>query len=388
MHFPKYPSNVAQTISKQVKFHVEEVVGESALIHNDEWFETDSNIGIFDRAELRIGELLGSGGFSDVYEVLDFSLSDEGNRILSSSQVETRKKYQKTPLGDNSKSKYVIKHLKAELMEEFSLFCIAACDLVLEAQYLSRLNHENILKIHGWSYDGADSFSNGKHDDYFLILERLHETLDNRIETWKRSELTSSLTSKEGTSSKGKDCDIILERTNVAFGIASALEYLHKKNIVFRDLKPDNVGFDERGTAKLFDFGMARELPRKIVGMNEVYEMSGKIGTARYMAPEVLLGQRYNQKVDSYSWSMLYWTCLVLELPYGKMTRSDHAVLVCQQGQRPNLPDHIGSDSIYNLLENSWAQNVRIRFSMREVCDCLIDIKRGLELNKLKDQPS
>eukprot|EP00547_Thalassionema_nitzschioides_P004655 CAMPEP_0194215092 /NCGR_PEP_ID=MMETSP0156-20130528/16616_1 /TAXON_ID=33649 /ORGANISM="Thalassionema nitzschioides, Strain L26-B" /LENGTH=307 /DNA_ID=CAMNT_0038943515 /DNA_START=81 /DNA_END=1001 /DNA_ORIENTATION=+ len=307
MHFPKYPPNVAQTISKQVKFHVEGVVEDSALIDNDEWFEIDRKFGIFDRSELRIGELLGSGGFSDVYEVLDFELSDGGNRILSSSQVATRKQYQITPLGNNGKSKYAIKHLKAELMEDFSLFCIAACDLVLEAQYLSRLNHDNVLKIHGWSYGGTDSFSNGKHDDYFLILERLHETLDSRIETWKKSELRSSRTSKEVTSLQGMECFIIRERTNVAFGIASALEYLHKKNIVFRDLKPDNVGFDERGTVKIFDFGMARELPRKLVNMNEVYEMSGKIGTARYMAPEVLLGQRYNQKVDSYSWSMLYW---------------------------------------------------------------------------------
>lgn len=124
---------------------------------------------------------------------------------------------------------------------------------------------------------------------------------------------------------------------------------------------------------------MARELPRKIVNVNEVYEMSGKIGTIRYMAPEVLLGQRYNQKVDSYSWSMLFWTCLALELPYGNMTRSDYAVLVCQQGQRPSVSDYRWSDNICDLLENAWAQSVRYRYGMSKVCDCLRNIQKEME---------
>lgn len=373
MDFQKYPSMMARTVVQQVNFHVEGMVGDSVLIDN-KWLETDEKFGIFDRDELKLGKLLGSGGFSHVYEVLSFDFSDVGNSMFSSSQVEARKLYKNKPLGNSGKSKYVVKHLKAELMEEFSLFCISACDLVLEAQYLSRLDHENILKIHGWSYGGTRSFSNGKHDDYFLVLERLHETLESRIKDWKTNGLSTS--AKPST----YDCREILGRTNVALGIASALQYLHGKNIVFRDLKPDNIGFDENGTVKIFDFGLARELPAKFVSINDVFEMSGRIGTVRYMAPEVLLGQRYNQKADTYSWSMLYWICLTLDLPYGEMTRSDHSTLVCQQGQRPNLCDRIWPDSISDLLENAWAQNVRYRLSMTEVCSCLKNVESDLRL--------
>ena len=56
--------------------------------------------------------------------------------------------------------------------------------------------------------------------------------------------------------------------------------------ILFRDLKPDNVGFDIRGDAKIFDFGLAKELhPQDKVGADQ-FRLSGVTGSRRYMAPE------------------------------------------------------------------------------------------------------
>ena len=45
-----------------------------------------------------------------------------------------------------------------------------------------------------------------------------------------------------------------------ALGIARGMAYLHSRGIALRDLKPDNIGFDESDTVKLFDFGMARKV--------------------------------------------------------------------------------------------------------------------------------
>jgi hypothetical protein len=71
----------------------------------------------------------------------------------------------------------------------------------------------------------------------------------------------------------------------------------------------------------------------------------------RYMAPEVALSRKYNQKVDTYSWSMLYWGCITLEKPYANMTRPVHKTNVCIRGERPDLADWL-PEGVKNLLQN------------------------------------
>ena len=71
----------------------------------------------------------------------------------------------------------------------------------------------------------------------------------------------------------------------VALGVANAMSHLHSQplQIAFRDLKPQNIGFDSRGVVKLFDLGMARPIQEtKAVGV---------AGTYRYLSPEALLGK-------------------------------------------------------------------------------------------------
>lgn len=114
----------------------------------------------------------------------------------------------------------------------------------------------------------------------FLILDRLHDTLDQRLVQWKKRDSQWNLFDFQKT----KEKTFLAERLTVAFDVAGALEYLHDRSIMYRDLKPDNVGFDVRGDAKLFDFGLATEFDSsKPLGS---YRLTGNTGTMRYMAPE------------------------------------------------------------------------------------------------------
>ena len=88
--------------------------------------------------------------------------------------------------------------------------------------------------------------------------------------------------------SKVKPIQQLRRRLEIAVGLAHALKYLHEKNIVYRDLKPDNVGFDGDGVVKLFDFGLACKLPFT-GGEDSTYALTSNAGSPWYMAPEVWL---------------------------------------------------------------------------------------------------
>ena len=64
-------------------------------------------------------------------------------------------------------------------------------DLALEAEFLASLNHPHIIKLRGMAFDGTSGFENGP-TGYFLIIDRLFETLDDRIKSWAKKSSPSS----------------------------------------------------------------------------------------------------------------------------------------------------------------------------------------------------
>ncbi len=112
----------------------------------------------------------------------------------------------------------------------------------------------------------------------------------------------------------------------VALQIAAGLKYLHSHNIIFRDLKPANIGFDVRGDVKIFDFGLARIMPDDGCPYTDRFFMSGA-GSPRYMSPECLtLGESYNMKADIYSFAIILWEMLSASRPYDFVKSRDQLV--------------------------------------------------------------
>merc|ERR1712113_706079 len=82
-------------------------------------------------------------------------------------------------------------------------------------------------------------------------------------------------------------------------GILRALQHVHGKRIIFRDLKPENVLIGEDGEAKLADFGLASAMSE-----DESQLMTSMAGTPCYIAPEVLARKGYSETADVYSFGV------------------------------------------------------------------------------------
>ena len=168
------------------------------------------------------------------------------------------------------------------------------------------------------------------------------------------------------------------QKLDFAEQLTSALEYLHERHIMYRDLKPQNVGI--RGnTIQLFDFGLVRELPRDNnddgeesssknsgkVDKDKLFEMSGA-GTRRYCAPEVILGEAYNLQVDVYSMTILLYEMMTHIKPFEVMGPESHRLLVAEYGERPALSNDWPKD-LQTLFRQGWAANPSDRPTMKEL---------------------
>ncbi|KAL8099373.1 phosphoenolpyruvate carboxylase kinase 2-like isoform X2 [Apium graveolens] len=110
--------------------------------------------------------------------------------------------------------------------------------------------------------------------------------------------------------------------------LMTAIAYCHRLGIAHRDIKPENVLFDSRDRLKLADFGSAEWFK---FGGNEM--MSGIVGTPYYVAPEILSGEEYDEKVDVWSCGVILYIMLSGVPPF----YGDSAVETFEKVVRGNL---------------------------------------------------
>ena len=115
--------------------------------------------------------------------------------------------------------------------------------------------------------------------------------------------------------------------------IASALDFIHTKNWVHRDLKPDNILFDEAGNPYLADFGIAKALEGAPMGVKTT--KGAFIGTPQYMAPEMHLGKSIGPRADQFGLAVLVYEALAGKIPFAGATPTAIFVEVMQGKAKP-----------------------------------------------------
>ena len=141
--------------------------------------------------------------------------------------------------------------------------------------------------------------------------------------------------------------------TIIATGIASAMEYLHSKNIIHKDLKTLNVLLDSRNQPKICDFGISMKK-----GGNT--NLNKSFGTASIMPPEQHKKLEYNESVDVYAFGIMLWEMLTREIPFDGIDQAQIIYAVAMKGKRPLIPNN--TPKLLDLLiRKCWNQNPQDR---------------------------
>src|SRR5438034_9301239 len=149
------------------------------------------------------------------------------------------------------------------------------------------------------------------------------------------------------------------EAVAYAIEIARALGAAHERQIVHRDVKPQNVLIDEEGTAKVTDFGIARTMTE------EGLTADGRVlGTTDYVSPEQALGYEVGTRSDIYSLGIVLFEMLTGDVPFS----GENQVAVAMKHVRDELPDvqlrrPEVSSALAAVLDHATAKDLEHRYS-------------------------
>eukprot|EP01023_Acetabularia_acetabulum_P004828 TRINITY_DN12037_c0_g2_i2.p1 TRINITY_DN12037_c0_g2~~TRINITY_DN12037_c0_g2_i2.p1 ORF type:complete len:266 (+),score=48.03 TRINITY_DN12037_c0_g2_i2:165-962(+) len=153
-----------------------------------------------------------------------------------------------------------------------------------ELSILSEIRHPNVVPVLGAS---------AMPPNFFTVMPRYDTKLEDKV--YSKSWLG--------------DWDDILK---ISYQLACALESVHLRGYLHRDVKPSNVMLDKKGNAVLIDFGLAAEVERvqnefesrKLFNPSGGFHKQLMVGTMQYMAPELLLKQPHSFASDVYAWAI------------------------------------------------------------------------------------
>ncbi|KAG6967211.1 hypothetical protein JG688_00006416 [Phytophthora aleatoria] len=163
-------------------------------------------------------------------------------------------------------------------------------DFLAEAKLTASMEHPRIAACIGIAWDSLS--------DLCVVLEFMEGgDLRTLLDSYKKS-----------NHPEGFD----REKVTIALHVAHALTYLHslESPVIHRDLKSRNILLNEMHEAKLTDFGVSRERLDRT--------MTAGVGTSLWMAPEVMIGEKYDDKADIFSFGVVLSELDTHTLPYAQ----------------------------------------------------------------------
>src|SRR6478752_822261 len=262
----------------------------------------------------RLEAKLGSGGMSTVYLALDSTLDRQvAVKVMHREMSE-----------------------QADQLERFRQ----------EARAVAKISHPNVVAV-------IDAGEDGGHP--YIVFEYVEgETLKQRIAR------VGALDTQEALA--------------YAIEIARGLTVAHARNMVHRDIKPQNVLIDAEGRAKLTDFGISRQLEQD--GMTATGRV---LGTTDYVAPEQAMGHRADPRSDIYSLGVVLYEMLVGQVPFA----ADSQVGVAMKHVNEELPDVQRrrpdvSAAVALVVERSTTKDPAQRY--QQVGEMIDDLSTALEV--------
>ena len=152
---------------------------------------------------------------------------------------------------------------------------------------------------------------------------------------------------------------------SMALDVARAMEYLHSKGTVHRDLKSENLVLTEDLHLKLIDFG---------TGCLETDCDGDAAGTCRWMAPEMVAHKPCSKKVDVYSFGILLWELVTGLLPFQDLTPAQVAYAVVNKDLRPTVPCDCPL-ALRRLMKQCWIANPEERPVFSQIVETLEGLK-------------
>lgn len=240
-----------------------------------------------------------------------------------------------------------IKILRSELCTD----AVSVLRFEREAQAATALSHPNIVEI----YDVGEY--KGHH---YIVMEYVEgKTLKKVIQ-------------QRGALLKEETVDIMKQ-------LVSATAEAHRRGIIHRDIKPQNVIVKSDGSIKILDFGIALAK-----GGIQLTQANNVMGSVHYLAPELARGESATAQSDIYALGIVMYEMLVGDVPF----KADSAVQVALLQMRNDVPDvrSINSlipQSLGNIIARATAKDPSRRY--RSCNEMLLDLKTCLRPERLNE---